>query len=259
MKIGRVLVCAALCAGAAVCAAAPEEWRTEKSTHFIVYYKSAPGDFVSRITENAEYSYNSIADDLGLTRFNFWLWEERAQIYIYDSAEEYQSATGKPAWVGGDTSPSEKVIRTYVYAPHFFESVLPHEMGHIIYRELVGFMNFAVPRWLEEGVATHQEKSQYAGSKPALQNAIREGTFIPLAELENTGPQILFSNDAAQMFYMEAYSIVDFLLTQYGKDAFVTFSQNLRDKKNLPRAVASAYPFGTLAELDRTWQEYLKR
>ncbi len=252
---GMAAVCA-LAAGAG--AAAQDEWNTAKSTHFVVYYNNAPEDFIRRLQEDAEEKYNSIADSLGFLRYNFWLWDERAQIYVYDSPEEYHAATGRPPWVGGDVLPRKKLIRTFVHARDFIESVLPHELAHVIFREFVGFDNPAVPRWLDEGVATYQEKEHYAATRPLLKRALHDGEFVPLVELETAASDVMFSEDSAGLYYIEAFGIVDFLIGEYGKDAFVIFCQNLRDKKNLRRAIASAYPFQGLVELDAAWQKELK-
>ena len=234
-------------------------WREEKSTHFIVYYNNAPEDFIRKLVENAEYDYDKIAGDLGFNRKDFWLWDERAEVYVYDNADAYHSDTGQPAWTGGDALPGRKIIRTYVYAQGFTETTLPHELSHIIFREFVGFYNPAVPRWLDEGVAQYQEKGRVAGAKPLIQSAMNNGSFIPLSELENLGPQLMFSEAAAGLFYAESAGIVDFLIGEYGPDAFVTFCQNLRDKKNLQRAVSSAYPFSTIVEFNAAWEKYIKK
>jgi hypothetical protein len=79
-----------------VFAGASDEWKQEKSTHFIVCYKNAPEQFIKNLTDRAEEYYNKIADDLGFRRFNFWLWDNRAKIYIHDNKEAYQAATGQP-------------------------------------------------------------------------------------------------------------------------------------------------------------------
>src|SRR3989338_7116526 len=114
-------------------------WNEEKSAHFIVYYKNAEERFVRQTIDKAEEYYKSIAENLGFTRYDFWLWDKRAKIYIYDSAEDYQAATGKPAWSGGVAFSHQKVIETYPWAQGFMQSLLPHELGHIIFREFIGF------------------------------------------------------------------------------------------------------------------------
>jgi len=74
-----------------------DDWSIEKSTHFIVYYKNAPGDFIQQLIEKSEYYYDKIADGLGFRRFDFWLWDNRAKIYIHDDAKAYQVATNQPS------------------------------------------------------------------------------------------------------------------------------------------------------------------
>lgn len=236
-----------------------DDWQVEKSTHFIVYYKNAPFDFVNKLTEKSEYYYNRIADDLGFVRYNFWLWDNRAKIYIHDDSASYQSATGMPSWSGGCAQVNEKTIHTFLDAQGFFDAVLPHEMGHIIFREFVGFHNYAIPLWLDEGVAIQQEKSKYHGADSLVRGAIRAGNFMNLGELTEFSLHFSFDNNSVQLFYSEAFSLVNFLLRQFGKDKFVLFCQNLRDKKDLQRALSSTYPFNNIQELDSAWQSYLKK
>lgn len=65
-------------------------------------------------------------------------------------------------------------------------------------------------------------------------------------------------NKLVQLFYAEAFSIVDFLIKEFGKDKFVLFCQNLRDKMGLERAIAATYPFSSIQELGLAWQKFLE-
>jgi len=71
---------------------AEEEWRAKKGEHFIIYYKNAPDEFLNKINDKAEEYYNKIAADLGFTRYDFWLWENRASIYIYDIPSKHKAS-----------------------------------------------------------------------------------------------------------------------------------------------------------------------
>ena len=122
-------------------AGSTENWNTSKSSHFIVSFKNAPEKFIEELIDQAEGYYDKIADNLGFTRFNFWLWDNRAKIYIYDNAEDYRASTKQPAWSVGSARVQEKLIYSFPYAQGFFETVLPHELGHIIFREFVGSDN----------------------------------------------------------------------------------------------------------------------
>ncbi|MBI5145238.1 MAG: hypothetical protein HZA27_03525 [Candidatus Omnitrophica bacterium] len=236
-----------------------EKWHIAKSTHFIVYYKNAKENFIERLINKSEEYYNEIADNLGFRRYNFWLWDNRAKIYLYDDAQDYQESSGQPLWSSGYAVVSEKTIKTFPEAVGFFETVLPHEMGHIIFREFVGFDNYSVPLWLDEGVASYQENLKHRLANRVVKDAIENGNFIGLAELAKLNPQLLTDKEAVNLFYAEAVTIVSYLVKEFGTDNFVLFCQALRDKKNLEKALSYTYPFGDIQGLDRAWQKYLKR
>ncbi len=234
-----------------------DRWFEEKTTHFVIYYRGAKDSFLYKLIEKAEDYYDRIADDLGFRRFDFWLWDNRAKIYIYDTAEEYQQETRQPAWSAGCASPAAKTITTYSNAQGFFDSVLPHEMSHIIFREFVGFDNPAVPVWLEEGVASYQQIKRDSGIKMRLKTALADGTFIPLESLKNMSPAMMMNTAMVELFYLEASGAVDFLINEYGKDNFVLFCQQLRDKRVFERALTYAYPLRDIKDLDDAWQHYI--
>jgi hypothetical protein len=234
------------------------DWANTKSTHFIVYYKNAPDNFIKQLTDGAEGYYNSITSELGFVRYDFWLWDQRAMIYIYDDAKTYQIATGQPAWSGGCAFIEEKKICTFADAKRldFFDTTLPHELGHIIFREFVGFDNYAVPSWLAEGVASYHQKTKYSDADRIVRASINTGSFIDLERLSGLYPQSMAENQVT-LFYMESVSIIDYLLKRFGKENFALFCQNLRDKKDLKSALAYVYSFGSIQELEQAWKKYL--
>lgn len=235
-----------------------EKWQIEKSTHFIVYYKNAPADFIQKAINESERHYNQIAQALGFMRFNFWLWDKRAVIYIYDDIKSYQLATKQPDWSSGSVRANDKIIYTYINAESFFDNILPHEIGHIIFREFVGFNNQAVPIWLEEGVASYQEDLKNPELNLILKKSLSDNSFIDFSKLNTLNPLLLNSKEEVVLFYAESVSIVGFLIKEFGSDRFAVFCQDLRDKKNLIRAISGNYPFSTLKELGDTWQGYIK-
>ncbi|MFH1640974.1 MAG: peptidase MA family metallohydrolase [Candidatus Omnitrophota bacterium] len=233
-----------------------DNWLNTKSTHLIVYYKNAPESFIRQLTEKAEGYYNSIASDLGFIRYDFWLWDQRAKIYVYDDAGSYQIASGQPVWSVGCAIAKQKMIYTFTGAAGFFDAVLPHELGHIIFREFVGFDNYAVPIWLDEGAASYNQKIKYALSDKMVRESIATGDFIGIQQLSGFNPQLMDGQQVG-LFYMEAVSIIDFLIRRFGRENFALFCQNLRDKKDLKTALAYVYSLGSIQELEQVWKNYL--
>ena len=158
---------------------AKEDWKESKSNHFVVYYKQAPEDFVKTVMESAEEYYEQISRNLGVRRYQSWTWDQRASIYIFDNVDDYVETGSELKWSHGMASIRQKTIRTFPAAHGFFDSTLPHELTHIIFRELIGY-EARIPLWFEEGVAMYQEKAKRWGARKAVQKAIAEGKFIPL-------------------------------------------------------------------------------
>ncbi|MDP2939398.1 MAG: peptidase MA family metallohydrolase [Candidatus Omnitrophota bacterium] len=235
-----------------------KEWNSHRSSHFLVYYKKAPEDFIDEVIETAEEYYRSITSDLGFTRFDEWSWDERAKIYIYDDLDEYVKATNQPSWSGGSASYSEKRINTYPHASGFFDTLLPHELAHIIFREFVG-LRTNLPLWLDEGVASCQEKAKRWGSAKVVKKAIADKKFIPLTELEKVSLRSSQDKDLVELFYAESANIVYFLLTEFNRYNFVDFCKALKEGKKFDEALHKGYPrFDNLEDLNRAWISYLE-
>jgi len=252
-----VLIIIILFASSAFCDS--RKWQMRKSSHFIVYYVDAPSDFIEKVIDEAEDYYTQITYDLGFSRKDYWLWEDRAKIYIYEDAENYHESSKRPHWSAGMAACREKIINTYPLAAGFFDTLLPHELGHIIFREFVGF-NADVPIWLDEGVACFQEKARRWGSARIVRSAIEENIFIPLNELSKVNLSSIQDRDLVDLIYAESASIVYFLIVEQGKYNFVKFCRALRDGKNLEKALNSTYiKYKNLKELNDAWVRYLRR
>ena len=231
-------------------------WNLSSSTHFLVYYQNAPEKFIEEAKEKAESFYDKIADDLGFRRYDFWLWDKRAKIYIYDTAQAYRQDRQEPEWSYGCAAVEEKTIYTFAYAERFFDSILPHEIGHIIFREFVGFHNPAVPLWLDEAVASYEQDLR-SSTDSLIKAALKNKDFIPLDELarfdlsgqSNAGGRV-------NLFYAESVNLLEFLIKKFGQDSFIEFCRQLRDKHDFQSSLAAVYPYSTLEELGQEWQKH---
>jgi len=260
MKI-RLFIMIVLIAGltTSVMAKEKKEWKEYKKRHFVVYYKDAPRDFVETVEKSAEQYYREIARNLGFTRYKGWTWDERASIYIFDDSDDYV-VTGKYAnWSHGVASPKQKIIRTYPTAHGFFDSTLPHELGHIIFREFVGY-KARVPGWFEEGIAMYQEKAKRFGSHKVVKDAMKNEQFIPLQELSHIRLTSKSSPELVHLFYAESASAVSFMINEHGQHRFVQFCRKLEEGKPFDWALDSIYVrFKNTEALNKAWMRYLKK
>ncbi len=241
--------------GPALC----QEWRELRGDHFIIFYRSDER-FAAEVARRAELYYTQIASDLGYARYsNFWQWEKRVKIYIYPAQAEFLAESGQPEWSHGMASYTKKAIYTYISHERFLESLLPHEITHLIFRDFVG-LHGTIPLWLDEGVAQWEEPDKRAIAKQAARYLIETGKWIPLADL--TSIDIRDSSDAerVQAFYMQAVSLVDYLIRAYGPSEFTEFCRELRDGKPLEAALRAAYTnsIDSLPELEAKLKRYVQ-
>ncbi|MFH0738719.1 MAG: hypothetical protein V2A59_02530 [Candidatus Omnitrophota bacterium] len=256
-------------------------WRELGSEHFRVYFTDNE-NFAKDVLGKAENYYMNIASDLDYPRYSeFWTWERRVKIYIYPDHASYLRATGQQKWSQGMADYTNKQIKSYIWGQGFVESLLPHEIAHLVFRDFVGFKG-EVPLWLDEGVAQWSEKSKRQNIKAMARQLYDNDSILSLADMMkidirnvtgndrvyirsartksgDSGVLFLSGDNLVNTYYLQAVSLVGFLIERYGSSDFAVFCRQLRDGKTLEEALKATYPthIRDLAELENKWREYL--
>lgn len=259
-----------------------EGWKEVKSDHFIVYF-AQDEKFASEVLDKAEEYYKDIASEIGYPRYSdFWTWDKRVKIYIYPDHASFILATSQPDWSQGMADYAHKQILSYAWSQGFLESLLPHEMAHLIFRDFVGFKG-EIPLWLDEGVAQWAEKPKRVHLKGMAQYLYTHDQVISLEDMMGLDIRTVKGNDKIHIratktrdggqatlflsgenlvsfYYIQAFSLVGFLIEQYGSDSFAIFCRQLRDGKSLMEALRFAYPthIRSIEDLEDYWREYLR-
>jgi hypothetical protein len=258
-----------------------EDWLESKGEHFIVYYKN-DDKFAKDVLDKSEVYYRNIASGIGYPRYSdFWLWDKRAKIYIYPDHKAFLRATGQPAWSHGEADYKEKKISSYVWSRGFVESLLPHEIAHLVFRDFIGFEG-QVPLWIDEGVAQWAEEAKREHLKSLARELFKNDLLMTIKELMNTNLKYIKLKDVVYMravitkggedgvafmtgeklvdnYYIEGFSLVNFLIEKYGAERFARFCRELRDGSMLEGALKSVYPseIGSFKDLEKAWRLYL--
>lgn len=257
------------------------DWQESKSDHFIVYY-TQDAKFAKDVLDKAEIDYKNIATDLGYPRYSeFWTWDKRVKIYIYPDHKSFIKATDQPEWSHGMAEYNTKRIVSFSWSQDFLESLLPHEMAHLIFRDFVGFKG-EVPLWLDEGVAQWAEEDKRADMKRSIRQLYDDDTLLSLKDMMKHSPMevrgqprtfilttmtkkgekaplILGSDNFVNIYYLQSFSLVGFLIDKYGSGSFADFCRQLRDGKSLEEAMQFAYParLRNLNDLETEWRRYI--
>jgi len=232
-------------------------WQIKKSTHFVVYYQEAPSDYINEVMDRAEGYYKTITEKLGFTRYEeFWTWYKRAKIYLFRDKEEYSRITSQPEWSRAHSRVIDHEVYTYVRRDGFFETVLPHELGHIIFREFIGY-DKRLPLWIDEGVATFCERG---GTQEGIRMTRVISRTIFFMEIPEMGEINRANLMMPEIFYAEAESVMEFLINAYGSDKFAEFClalKNLKEEQTWEDAIRSVYKFNSIQEMNEAWMKHL--
>jgi hypothetical protein len=260
VKPGSVLFLAAVLALLAPPRGArAQAWQTLKSEHFVVLF-GADAAFAAEVARRAEEYYRTITWDLGITRHDgFWLWQNRTRIYLHPTKEAFARAAGAPAWAGGKASCELREIHTFDGCPDFLDSLLPHELTHLVFRDFVG-AGRNVPLWLEEGAAQWEERSGRRGADRLAREMLGQGRFARLGDLMGQDVRAARDRRAAEAFYVQALSLVAYLAEQHGRERFRKLCGQLRSGKAFEEALRFTYPdrIRSIAELESKWHAYLR-
>lgn len=258
------------------------EWEEIKGEHFIIYFNS-DARFAREVLDKAEEYYRDIATNLGYPRYKeFWLWEKRVKIYIYADHNSYLKASGQPYWSHGMADYTNKCVSSYYGNKDFLVSVLPHEIAHLIFRDFIGFKG-EIPLWLDEGVAQWAERAKRDRMRMLAKELYNDNKLLSMSDMMKLNMRILKDKDTVfirpsraktgemitlvlstehlvNTYYIEAVSIIDFLIEKYGSEAFAGFCRELRDGKTTEEALKSAYAdyIHNLDELEDRWRRHLE-
>ena len=237
---------------------ADSSWNEKKGEHFIVYFQT-DGAFAESALASADHIYEEEVRYFGSMPQDFWLWDNRCKIYLYDSQESYLVATHQPDWSNGYADVHERAIVSYEGAADFLEMVLPHEMAHLIFREFVEAGNTKVPRWLDEGFAISQEKKTRSYLDQAIKRAVSSDKAIEIGELNRFSALHMTPADQAKLFYAEAQSLTHFLLEGRDGSHFLNFCRSLRDGADMEEALRKGYPgeFSTVVTFEKKWKKFV--
>ena len=260
----------------------PGDWLEKKSEHFVVYFNQDEG-FAQTVLDGAEKDYRNIAYDLGYARYSeFWTWDKRVKIYIYPDRPSFLKATGQPTWSEGMADYKNKQVISYVWSKGFIESLLPHEIAHLVFRDFVGFQG-EIPLWLDEGVAQWEEEAKRKDMKNLIQRNFQQDNLLLVSDImklnidhlkdkqgiliratrtkdDKDGVIFLSANNLIDIYYLQSVSLVGYLIEKFGSNAFSGFCRELRDGKSVEEALKTAYPLHirNIREFEDGWREYLK-
>lgn len=228
-------------------------WEQLKASGIRIHWIAGQGDptFAQTALDIARASATDIQTELRSPM------PDPLDVFLYDSEANLQGAmvlTGRE-WVGGQARPELGVVVAAVSGDQGYTSqmkrYLPHEITHLLVYELTTPEGYAhVPAWLDEGLATTNERLPTPEYAIALETAREAGQLLPLEQLCTP-----FSPDprTAILSYAESASVVDFIRENYGAEGIRQLLSAYADGASCKSGVEDGLGI-TFAKLESDWR-----
>jgi hypothetical protein len=150
---------------------------------------------------------------------------EPVDFFIYADETAFRAAMGPGTRenVGGRAVPDIRtlfaLIRPSEIGSAWIDSVIPHELTHLVFGTASDNPYHFPPKWLNEGLAVFLEPGGYSADwRARVRVAVNTGTLIPLDGLNVQFPA---DRDGFFLGYAESVAAVDFFVRRYGQETLV--------------------------------------
>jgi hypothetical protein len=187
------------------------EWNVLESDLLRLYWHDQPAAFGQTYYRVAEDAAERLRDEFGVDP------KDPVSIVIYNSHEELMSVLvdASAEWTGAVTFSGYGAIAIGLGPSDWMDRVIPHELTHAMLDQVTKPPFGDIPRWLDEGLAMRSEGGSTAEERAILADAIESNQLVSLRALNSTFAD---ARDQAVLSYAESYSLIEFIVEQYGTD-----------------------------------------
>lgn len=235
-------------------AASEPDYQSVYSPHFTLFYEAPRPP--AGILNDLEGIHSKLL--LDLVSFAPWARNEKIRVVLYNNQESYHRHTPVAAWAGGHVDLVKRTI--YCYETPNLRRTLAHEMAHLFFDDYFVGRKSHPPVWLTEGVATLMEW-QYGleDTRPLEESGLLQ-LAIPLEEFFSMEYGGRTEGEKVSRWYLQAYSIVKFLMRRFSHDQFVEFCRLVGAGQPIEEALRLGYglQMDRLIDLERMWRRDLR-
>ncbi|MFH1084906.1 MAG: peptidase MA family metallohydrolase [Chloroflexota bacterium] len=215
------------------------------------YGNTSDGQRARDLLEKGEQAIGRLERELGVAV------SERVQIYAYNAQRDML-----PALSSRSDSYDERVLTLGVAVDEHtllllgthrdVQQTVAHELSHIVVGIATDNPYMELPRWLDEGLAMYAEAELPRDNRQALDQAVRNDVLLSVRSMTSYAGKA----ELVDLYYGQAYSIVAFMLNEFGRDQMTALLSAFAEGVPQEDALQRTYGFG-LDELDTRWRASL--
>ena len=225
-------------------------WQSLTQGKVIICWYQGDQSFAQELMLAAQQSLARLAEDTGAEL------EKTVKLYIYANTQDLQGAMIYPQeWTGGVAFTRYGVMAIGI-APgnvDWGKRAVAHELTHLVIHQITLNPYIDLPVWLDEGLAMHTEGPLEAVFSSSLSGAIAENRLISVRSLSS--PFSAYAEESV-LSYAQSYSLVDFLITNYGRGKMLELLNTFRQGSSYDGALEGVYGFD-MDGLDALWRDYV--
>jgi hypothetical protein len=226
------------------------EWQTLEGRFVHLHWHEGNQAFAERALKIGDDAVARIADLLGVEE------TEPIDFFVYADQTQFQQALGPGTreYVAGRAVPEIRTLFALIdpseIGSGWVESVVPHELAHLVFDTAVSNPYHGPPHWLNEGLAVYLSDGYDDGWQAILRQGVAQDRVVPLSGLAAKFPP---GEDRFRLGYAEGASAVDLFVRTYGEDTLVelvrSYAEGLTDDDAFKAATGSDF-----AAFDVLWQ-----
>ena len=225
-------------------------WNSFSEGKVTLYWYEGKPSFAEEIMATTQQVLARLAEDTGAEL------DKPVHIYIYGSAQDLRGAMIFPQeWTGGVAYTRFSTIAIGI-SPDILDwgkRAMAHELSHLVIHQMTFNPYSDLPVWLSEGLAMYAEGEPEPILVALLAQAVVEDSLISVRSLSS--PFSAFPEQAS-LAYFQSYSLVEFLISNYGPDKMFELLNTFGQGSSYDGALGRVYGFD-MDGLDSLWREYL--
>ena len=215
-----------------------------------LFWYEGSDSFARELMDTCEEGLARLTQDIGTYP------ERPINIYIYASDNDLKGAMIFPQeWTGGVAFTAFSTIAIGISPSEldWGKKALLHELTHLVVHQATFSPYGQLPLWLDEGLAMYNEGELDPVLRSYLEEAIAEDELISVRSL--CSPFSAYS-EKASLSYAQSYSLVEYLLDNYGQDSMLDLLAILKEGSTYDEALTEVYGFD-IDGLDARWRATL--
>ncbi len=225
-------------------------WRNLTQGKISLFWYQGDNNFAQALMDAAQQALVKLAKDTGATP------DKMVNVYIYASSGDLQGAMiYSQEWTGGVAYTQYGVVTIGIPTNQLAwgKGAMTHELTHIvIYQETANPYN-DLPVWLNEGLAMYSEGPLDPQYSVPFSSAVAINSLLSVPSIASP-----FSayGDKSILAYAESYSLIEYLVSQYGPDKMTQLLNTFKQGSDYDPAFQKVYGFD-MDGLNSKWKTWI--